>query len=75
VIAWMLFHNPMTLHFESLLWLLLPLCASVAVVYRTVRIDDLRRLPRSIVELILYMVGGLVALGAALWLVHEYWPF
>lgn len=75
MIAWTLFKHPVTLHFHSLLWLLLPLCVSVAVVYKTVRTTNLRRLHIEIIILIGYMAGGLAALGLGLWLVHEYWPF
>ena len=75
MIAWALFDNPTILTFDGLLWLVLPLCASVAVVYKTVRVEHLRRLHVEILVLIAYMVGGLAALGAGLWAVYEYWPF
>ena len=70
-----LFYNPMTIHFGTLLWMLIPLCAGVAVIYKTVRVTTIRRLHVEIVALIAYMLAGLVGLGLALWLVHEYWPF
>jgi len=50
------------------LLLVLPLCASVVVVYKTVRTRDLRRLPLGIVAAMAYVVGGLALLGAALWI-------
>lgn len=52
------------------LWLILPLCLAVAIVYKTVRINDIRELPRQIATLMIYMVGGLVLLGAGLWLIQ-----
>lgn len=70
-----MFTTPMLLHFDSLLWPLVPLCASVAIVYKTIRTRELRRLPLQIVALLAYMGGGLTILGTALWLLHEYWPF
>ena len=75
MIAWTLFVHPVRLSFTSLLWLLPPLCLFVAIIYKTVRMHRLRRLPMEVVALVIYMLGGLVALGLALWLVHEYWPF
>ena len=75
MIAFTLFKTPMLLGFDSLLWLLLPLCAAVAVTYKTVRTRDMKRLPRQIALLLAYMAGGLVALGLGLWLLHTYWPF
>lgn len=70
-----LLDKPMVLHFYSLLWLLMPLCIAVAIIYKTVRTHDLSRLGWEIVRLVIYMAGGLVCLGLVLWLVHEYWPF
>ncbi len=69
-----LFYNPIDLDSGLLLWLLLPLLAAVAIVYKTVRTNDVRRLPLETLTLMGYMLGGLTALGAALWLVQQYWP-
>ena len=71
-----LFVKPMLLHFYSLLWPLMPLCISVAIIYKTVRIEKLSlRLASEIVRLTVYMAGGLACLGTVLWLITEYWPF
>jgi len=74
MMAWTVFYNPIALPFDSLLWFLLPLCVAVAVVYKTVRTHDLRRLPLEILVLMGYMLVGLIALGGGLWLIQEYWP-
>lgn len=74
MIAWALFYNPITLGFYGELWLLLPLCAAVAIVYKTVRTHHPRHLPREILALMAYMVVGLVVLCTGLWLIQEYWP-
>ncbi len=68
------FYNPTVLSSDSLLWLLVPICASVAIVYKTLRTANLRRLPLQIAWLMTYMLVGLAALGAGLWAIHEYWP-
>ena len=70
-----LFDKPMTLHFYSLLWLLMPLCVVVAIVYKTIRTQYLAQLPMAITRLVVYMAVGLVVLGMTLWALHEYWPF
>ena len=67
----MIFQNPMTLSFNSELMFLLPLCAAVALVYKTVRIDHLRRLPRQAAGLWIYMLAGLAALGAGMWVIQR----
>jgi len=68
-----LFTYPMDLSFQAALWLVLPLCASVSIVYKTVRTEDVRRLPVEVAGLFAYMIIGLVALGVALWAIHSYW--
>lgn len=69
-----IFTHPITLPAAAQLWLMLPLCAAVAVVYKAVRVRQVRRLHIDVLALMLYMVLGLAALGAALWAVHAYWP-
>ena len=69
-----IFTHPVVLPYNSLLWLLLPLCFGVAVIYKTIRIDDLRRLPKDILALSAYMLFGLAALGTGLCLILSYWP-
>jgi hypothetical protein len=73
MIAWALFTNPVPLSANGLaLWLVLPLCAAVAIVYRTIRVEDLRRLWRGVAELMIYMTMGLVALGVGLWAISRF---
>ncbi len=69
-----IFVNPIVIPIEYQLWLLLPLCAAVATVYKTIRVTNVRRVHIEILSLLAYMVAGLVALGVALWAVHTYWP-
>jgi len=71
MIAWTLFYNPILVPQTVVLWLILPMCLSVAIVYKTVRTHDLHKLPREIAGLMVYMTGGLVLLGAVLWLVQK----
>ena len=69
-----LFVNPMLISTDNILWLLIPLCIAVAIVYKTVRTESLRRLPLEILILIVLMVLGLVSLGVSLTLIVDYWP-
>jgi hypothetical protein len=43
----------------------------VAIVYKAIRVSDLRRLPREVGALLIYMIGGLFLLGAILWLIQK----
>lgn len=66
-----LFYIPITLPAGADLFLLLPVCLAVAVVYKTVRTEELRKLPLQIGFLLVYMIGGLIALGGGLWILQE----
>ncbi|MBS3733798.1 MAG: hypothetical protein KGY99_02620 [Phycisphaerae bacterium] len=68
------FHHPMDLSTVVALWLVLPLVVAVAVCYKTLRTRNVRRLPLEAAALVGYIVAGLVALGAGLYLIQEYWP-
>ena len=63
-----LFVNPIVISSHTALWLLLPLCLSVAVIYKTIRTGNVNRLGIQVAALFGYMVGGLVLLGGMLWL-------
>lgn len=68
------FQNPMMISSLTAMWLLLPICTAVAVIYKTVRVEHLRNIPREVIVLMIYMVVGLTVLGGALWAVQKYWP-
>jgi hypothetical protein len=69
-----LFVHPQIIPFHMTWWLLLPLCAGVAIVYKTIRVHTLRQLPKQATVLIFYMLGGLFALAVGLWAIHEFMP-
>jgi 4-hydroxybenzoate polyprenyltransferase len=69
-----LFYHPVTLPVSVVPWLVIPLCATVAAVYKTIRVKHLRELPRQFAFLMVYVLVGLAALGGALYLIQEYWP-
>ncbi len=68
-----LFVKPVDFSSTTALWLILPLSAAVAIVYKTIRTEDIRRLPLQCLAAILYVYAGLGALGAGLWLFQRYW--
>jgi hypothetical protein len=67
-----LFYNPMTFSCNSLLWLMLPILVSVTIIYKTLRTQNIRRLPLEILGLLVYMVVGVVGLGVGLWFIQAY---
>ena len=69
-----LFYNPVTLSSNSELLLLLPLCAAVGLIYKTIRVERLNQLIREYIKLLAYMAFGLIALCVLLWVTYTYWP-
>ncbi len=51
--------------------LMLPLCLSVAVVYKVTRIDNLREALAAAVVLWVTIVIGMIAVGVGLWLLFQ----
>jgi len=51
--AW--FTHPMVLGSETF-WLIIPVSVAVAIVYKTVRNENLKRLPLDIIKLTLYIL-------------------
>jgi len=56
-----------TLH----LLLMLPLCLSVAVIYKTTRLADLRDVPVAAAVLWITIVIGMCAVGLGLWVLFQ----
>lgn len=51
--------------------LVLPLCVAIAVVYKALRLADLRRLPIAAAGLVITLLLGMVVVGVVLLAVHE----
>jgi hypothetical protein len=65
-----LFINPLKLPAGARMWLLLPLVACVAVVYRATRARTVREMPRNTVVTFVNIVVGMVLIAVAFYLVH-----
>ena len=52
------------------MWFVIPLCLAVTIVYKTIRINNLRKLPVQSFMLMGYLLGCLIVLGAGLWLIQ-----
>jgi hypothetical protein len=69
-----LFYHSQILSSRTMLWMLVPLCLVVSIIYKTIRINELRRLWWQILYMFGYIVCGLAAMGIAAWLIVTYWP-
>lgn len=66
-----LFVDPMRFGSGMRFALLLPLAASVSVVYKTIRVDSMRTLPRAAVVLWITILAGMLAVGVGLLIVFR----
>lgn len=62
--------QPLRLSSEARLWMLLPLVACVALVYRATRARQVRELPWATVRTFLTIVFGMAAIAAGFYLAH-----
>lgn len=69
LLGW-LFVNPLPLPAAARLWMLLPLVACVATVYRATRARSVRELPRATLVTFVQIVVGMTLIAAAFYLVH-----
>jgi hypothetical protein len=46
--------------------LLVPLCVAVAVVYKSIKCNTMREVPRQALSITLWIIGGMIAAGAVL---------
>lgn len=70
--AWRPFLEPLDLH--ALWWvLLIPLALGVSVVYKAVRVRDMRRYWREVVIMTAQIVLAMILLGAAVYLFIEFY--
>jgi hypothetical protein len=62
--------DPMTVNGFGRTLLLLPLCLSISIVYKTLRSSSLTRVPLDSFVLWITIVLGMYAVGVAMWLVY-----
>ena len=65
-----LFLDPIPLSGLQRAALLLPICLSISVVYRTIKTPDLRDIPRTSLTLWATIVVGMWVVALTLWVVH-----
>ncbi len=66
-----LFLDPIPLSGLQRAALLLPICLSISVVYRTIKTPNLRDIPRTSLMLWLTIVVGLWAVALTLWVLYS----
>jgi hypothetical protein len=72
-LAWRPLLDPLSLDMSPWFWLVMivPLAAAIAVVYKTLKLEDLRRLPVEATRLTVLIVAAMALAGAMLWALTE----
>lgn len=70
LLAWRPFLDPLPLH-EPWMWLLVPLALAIAVVYKTLKLEDLRDVPVQAARLTGVIVLSMIAAATLLWMITE----
>lgn len=65
-----LFITPIMFSRLAGLLMLLPLCLAVSVVYKTIKIEDLRKVPAAVVASWFTIVGGMLAIGVSIYALY-----
>jgi len=66
-----LFVNPMMFSRFTGLLLLLPLCLAVSVVYKTIKLDDIRKVPVAAALSWLTILAGMAAVAIAMFALYN----
>ena len=66
-----LFTTPIALTGMQRLALMLPLCLSIAIIYKATRCEDLREVPVAALVLWITIVFGMYAVGVGLWAAYQ----
>jgi hypothetical protein len=66
VLAWKPFVQPLPV-WDYWPLLLLPLCAGLAIVYKSIKCSDMRRVPREAAVIFITIVVGLCAAAIVFW--------
>jgi len=70
ILAYRPFLEPLPID-DYWVWLVIPLVLAICIVYKTIKDDDLRKLPRQAASLTAQVLIFMVLAATALWLVTE----
>ena len=52
-------------------WLLVPLCAAVAIVYKTIKCRYVHEIPRQAAAITVWIIVSMIAVAAGIWAVYQ----
>ena len=69
VVGYVPFRDPLWGGWNYWPWFLIPLCVGIAIVYKGIRVDDIKSLPGVATRWALLLIGSLLGLALLLWAV------
>lgn len=70
LLAWRPLLDPLSLH-DAWMWLLIPVAAAIAIVYKTLKLEDLTQVPAQAARLTCVIVLSMIGAATALWILTE----
>jgi hypothetical protein len=71
IIAWTPFVQPIPGVWNYWPWLMVPLCAGVAIVWKSIKCHEMKRVPLEATVIFLTMIVGFVGSAVGLWLLER----
>ncbi len=68
ILAWLT--TPFVLAGWQRMLMLIPLCLSISIVYKTIKCEDLKEVPAASVVLCAAIVGSMYAVGVGIWVLY-----
>lgn len=65
-----LFLTPLPL-WDYWVWLLIPLCVAVSIVYKTIKCRYVYQIPREALLITLWIIAAMIGVGAGVWLTYK----
>ena len=69
--AYVPFYDPLPV-WDYWIWLLIPLCLGVSIVYKAIRIERLADVPKQALIITLWILGGMAAAAVALVIIVQF---
>jgi len=69
--AWTPFLHPLPMN-DAWLLMMLPMVAAIAIVYKTIKLKDMAKLPREVAKLSLQIIAFMAVAAALLWVLTDF---
>ncbi len=69
ILAYTLFITPLPV-WDYWVWLIIPLCTAVSVVYKTIKCQHVRQIPKEAAGITLWIIAAMIGVAAGVWIIY-----